>query len=159
MLFPKEWLDSKAEDEQNGINREWATEVRLYCLTAFHRSIQTNIGREPIKSYRIRIAITRPQTFLGSISQMAAALTHHVKPNRLREISKAIPKVLILTGDEDHMVHVENSFFLKKHMPEGEFVQWEHAGHGLPMQYKKQFNALLERVFAEGRQRAENVIT
>jgi pimeloyl-ACP methyl ester carboxylesterase len=39
-------------------------------------------------------------------------------------------------------------------MPEAEFVKWENTGHGIHAQKEKEFNALLERTFKEGRQRA-----
>ncbi|KAI0818892.1 alpha beta-hydrolase [Irpex lacteus] len=134
MLYPAQWLDSPAEDDPNGrANREIEAE-----------------------SFRRRIAITRPPTFVGSVSQMAAALTHNVSPERLRQISRTIPKVAIVVGDEDHLVRVSNSFHLKECMPEAEFVQYEHTGHGLPAQQRRRFNELLERVFAEGRQRARS---
>lgn len=97
--------------------------------------------------------VTRPPTFIRSVSQMAAALTHKVSPARLRQISRTIPKVAIVVGDEDNLVRIGNSFHLKEHMPEAEFVQWERTGHGVPAQQKRRFNALLERVFAEGRDR------
>ncbi|KAI0693729.1 Alpha/Beta hydrolase protein [Cytidiella melzeri] len=132
MLYPKGWLESKAEDDPQG-RTNW------------------EIERE---SFRRRMAVTRPPTFVGSMSQTAAALTHSVSPARLREISRNIPKVVIVVGDEDHLVRTSNSFHLKKHMPEAEFVQWENTGHGIPAQQKKRFNALLERTFSEGRERA-----
>ena len=92
---------------------------------------------------------------MGTISQIVAGVTHHVSPDRLRQISRSIPKVLILTGDEDYLVHPRNSFHLKKHMPEAEFVQWEGTGHGIHAQRPKRFNTLLEKVFEEGRQRVQ----
>lgn len=99
--------------------------------------------------------MTRPQKLVGHVSQMLAGLTHHVSPARLREISAKIPKVLILTGDEDNLIRPSGSFHLKSHMPEAEFIQWEKTGHGIHMQHRKRFNELLERVFIEGRQRAQ----
>lgn len=108
--------------------------------------------------YRKRLEITRPQTFMGTISQMAAGLTHHVSPDRLRQISRTIPKVLILTGDEDHLVRPSNSVYLKQHMPEAELLQWQNTGHGINVQWNSRFNTLLERVFEEGRQRAESLV-
>ncbi|KAI0340512.1 alpha/beta-hydrolase [Trametopsis cervina] len=133
MIVPLEWLSLPAEDDPQGrTNREVLLEV-----------------------YRRRIATTRPQKFIGHVSQMAAALTHHVTPERLREISRSIPKVLILTGDEDNLVRPTGSYRLKESMPEAELIEWEKSGHGLSMQHNKRFNELLERVFKEGRQRAE----
>lgn len=99
--------------------------------------------------------MTRPQSFVAGISQMAAATTHHVSPERLRTISTTVPKVLIVTGDSDHLIDPENSHFIKKHMPSAEFVVREGSGHGLTMQSKQWFNELLERTFKEGRERAQ----
>ncbi|KAI0080593.1 alpha/beta-hydrolase [Panus rudis PR-1116 ss-1] len=133
MVFPQKWLNSKAEDDPEGrTNRELMT-----------------------IDYRRRMEITRPQTFFGTISQMIAGMTHHVSPARLNSISKSIPKVVIITGDEDHLVSPKNSFYLKKHMPEAEFIQWKETGHGIHMQQKKMFNELIERVVREGKERIE----
>ena len=81
---------------------------------------------------------------------MWAGLTHHVKAERLAQISKNVPKVLILTGDEDHLVKTSNSVYLSEQMPEAEFVVWKDTGHVLNLQRADRFNALLERVFHEG---------
>ncbi|KAI0807433.1 alpha/beta-hydrolase [Fomes fomentarius] len=133
MLFPQEWLDAKNPDDPEGrTNREIQTEA-----------------------YKRRVAVTRPQSFIAGISQMAAATTHHVSPERLRTIASTIPKVLIVTGDSDHLIDPENSHFIAKHMPSAEFVVREGSGHGLTMQSKQWFNELLERTFKEGRERAQ----
>ena len=113
----------------------------------------------PAQVYRKRIEITRPQSFMGMISQMAAGLTHHVSSDRLRHISKSIPKVLIITGDDDHLVHPSNSVYLKSHMPEAQFVQWKATGHGLHVEHKREFNTLLEQVFEEGRRKLREGFT
>lgn len=81
---------------------------------------------------------------------MAAGLTHHVGPDRLKRISSSIPKVLIVTGDNDNLVHPRNSRKLKASMPEAEYVEWENTGHALHAQRVNKFHALLERVFDEG---------
>ncbi len=109
-----------------------------------------------VQDYRKRIETTKPQSFLGSISQMAAGLSHRVSPERLNTISKSIPKVLILTGDKDHLVAPRNSRYLKQHMPEAELIEWAETGHGIHLQRKARFNSLLERVFQEGRERLEH---
>ena len=81
---------------------------------------------------------------------MWAGSTHHVQPSRLAQISKTIPKVVILTGDDDHLVRPTNSAYLKKHMPEAEYIVWKDTGHVVSLQHVERFNALLERVFQEG---------
>ncbi|KAH0587043.1 hypothetical protein H2248_005864 [Termitomyces sp. 'cryptogamus'] len=132
MLFPKSWLDLKAEDDSAG---------------------RTNYQVQNEEFIR-RVAITQPQRFIGHISQMAAGLTHYCSSDRLRYISSSIPKVVILTGDIDNLVLPAHSLELKASMPEAEYIQWTETGHGIHVQRKKQFNELLERVFREGQERS-----
>ncbi|KAG7092169.1 hypothetical protein E1B28_008538 [Marasmius oreades] len=129
MLYPSSWLDEIAEDDpERRTNREFQ---------AMH--------------YRKRIELTRPQTIIGTFSQMSAGMTHYVSDDRLRKISSSIPKVLIITGDEDNLVEPRNSIYLKSQMPEAEFIQWETTGHAIHYQHPRRFNETLERVFIEGR--------
>ncbi|KAL6309041.1 alpha/beta-hydrolase [Sparassis latifolia] len=131
MLYPREYLDAPAPNDPEGRTNE---------------EIQT-------AGYRRRIAATRPQKLMGALSQMVAPMTHHVSPERLRNISATIPKVLILTGDQDNLVNPAHSLYLKEHMPEAELVVWEGTGHGILGQHTDRLNELFERVFREGRER------
>ncbi|TCD65413.1 hypothetical protein EIP91_002712 [Steccherinum ochraceum] len=133
MIFSDFWLDEKDEDDTEG---------------------RTN-GELMTIDYRRRIEITKPQTIVGTLSQMAAGMSHHVTGDRLSKISASIPKVLIVTGDDDALVPPKNSLILKKNMPEAEYVQWEKCGHALHVQYRKRFNALVERVIDEGKKNLE----
>jgi len=129
MVYSLPWLDEPAEDYTDGRT---------------NREVQSDL-------YRQRILTTAPQTLIGALSQMCAGLTHHVTRERLRGICEAIPKVLILTGDQDNLVSPANSLYIKSCMPDAEFVQWKDTGHGVHAQRHKEFNQLLERVFKEGR--------
>ncbi|KAG6885774.1 hypothetical protein C0993_009879 [Termitomyces sp. T159_Od127] len=131
MLFPASWLALKAADDAAG---------------------RTNHQVQNERFIR-RVAITQPQRFVGHVSQMAAALTHHCSPERLRDIARAIPKVVILTGDDDNLVLPAHSLALQAAMPEAEYVQWAETGHGIHVQREERFNRLLERAFREGRER------
>jgi len=128
MLFPTNWLPLKAEDDPQG---------------------RTNYEIQA-DSYGRRLAITRVQSPAAAVSQMIAGLTHHVTPERLQKISSSIPKVLILTGDQDNLVDARNSAIIKNDMPEAEYIVWEHTGHGITAQHQERFNKLLEKVFSEG---------
>ena len=108
-----------------------------------------------LQKYLRRLNATRLQMPMGTLSQMSAGLTHHVTPERLQTISKSIPKVLILTGDEDHLVNPSNSKYLKEHMPEAEYVVFEKSGHAIHLQQPKRYCALLERHFKEGKERSK----
>lgn len=132
MLYPRSWLAEKSNDDPEG---------------------RTNA--EYLKAdYLRRFELTRPQTLGGAISQMCAGLTHHVSKARLGKISTSIPKVMIVTGDADHLVAPSNSKYLKAAMPEAEYVVYDNTGHGISIQRKEMYNALLERVFTEGRERS-----
>ena len=95
---------------------------------------------------------------------MAAALTHHVSSSRLAFISARIPKIVIVTGDEDHLVAPKESTRLWQGMTSNrdingksgqvlrvELVQWEGAGHGIHLQREREFNELVMRCVKEGR--------
>lgn len=87
---------------------------------------------------------------------MSAGLTHNVTPTRLASISSTIPKVMIVTGDQDNLVAPENSAYLAKHMKEAEYIVFEGTGHAVHAQRKKRYNELLEKVFSEGREKVGN---
>ncbi|KAF8992925.1 Alpha/Beta hydrolase protein [Cyathus striatus] len=134
MLFPTKWLAERDEDDaQSRTNYDVQTE-----------------------NFLRRVTITKPQQFIGHISQMSAGLTHYVSPERLRIISASIPKVTIVTGDVDNLVRPSGSYRLKEAMPEAELVQWKNTGHGLHTQRVKEFNALVEKTAREGKARVDD---
>ncbi|KAM6495383.1 alpha/beta-hydrolase [Amanita muscaria] len=131
MVYPVKWMKEKAEDDPQG---------------------RTNFEVE-VESFVNRVSVTRKQQFMGHFSQMAAGLTHCVQPERLRQISQTIPKVTIVTGDEDNLIRLHNSYRLKEAMPEAELVQFKETGHGLHTQRKREFNKLIQRTIREGGER------
>lgn len=147
MLFPQSWLAEKAEDDPEGRTN---LEVHSAVSTAYvYGALVTDFIS--VKFYHRRLKISRPQTPSGALSQLYAGLTHYVSPARLRKISSSIPKVIILTGDQDHVIRASNSRYLHSHMPEAELHWWEGTGHGISAQWKRRFNELLEKTFEEGR--------
>ena len=97
----------------------------------------------------------RVQQPLGALSQMWAALTHRMSSSRLRSIALGVPRIVLLTGDDDNLVNPSNSRRLAAAMPGAELIVWPDTGHALQLQRVDEFNALLERVVAEGRSRAD----
>lgn len=129
MVFPLSWLAEPSAADPKITNRE--AQIRLYMT---------------------RILATTPQTLMGTLSQMAAGLSHRVSPERLRQIAKDIPKIALVTGDEDNLVPPSCSEWIKKCMgPEVELEKWEHTGHACQIQRPERFNALVERVIEESR--------
>lgn len=103
---------------------------------------------------RRRMEITKPQTLMGALGQMAAGLTHNMTPDRLAKVSASVPKVLILSAAEDALIPYTEGENLKRHMPEAEYQCWEKTGHGACGQYAQRFNQLLEKVFEQGKDAA-----
>lgn len=101
---------------------------------------------------------------MGHVSQMAAGLTHYVSPERLAYIAANIPKIVLVTGDEDHLVRPSGSKRIYEAMRGGlsksdvqsnskrvELLQWEGTGHGIHAQREEEFNLLVERCVREGK--------
>lgn len=107
-----------------------------------------------LKLLHHRIEITKPQTLMGALGQMAAGLTHRMAPDRLAKVSASVPKVLILSAAEDILIPHTEGADLKRQMPEAEYQCWEKTGHGVCGQYKERFNQLLEKVFEQGNEAA-----
>ena len=149
-LFPEAWLEEKAEGDSRGRkNREVETEVSLYVIL-FRQKL---LILPPFQNFLRRYYAARPQPFIGVVSQMAAGLTHRVSGDRLREISGLIPKVVIVTGDEDHLVHPRRSMFIKANMPEAELVEFTGTGHAIHIQRARELNGIIARAIREGRSR------
>ncbi|KIY46707.1 alpha/beta-hydrolase [Fistulina hepatica ATCC 64428] len=142
MLFPPSWLAKPAE----------------YATPDENGKVRTNMDVQ-IEEFMYRVKLQRPQRFLGHISQMAAALTHHVSSKRLKHIAEEIAapgkgKVIVLCGDEDWLVDLGGSRQLAAAMhPYAESVQFKETGHGIHMQRKKQFCEVVERAVREGVER------
>jgi hypothetical protein len=135
------------------ILREGQTvKFKSWCVVRYVWSI---VAPTPRKLYKQRAAVTRIQKPIGAVSQMWAGLTHHVEAKRLAQISETIPKVLILTGDQDHLIRPSHSAYMSKQMPKAEFIVWKDTGHVVSMQHVERFNTLLERVFLEGQARLD----
>jgi hypothetical protein len=80
-------------------------------------------------------------------------------------ISARIPKIIIVTGEEDHLVAPKESRRLWRGMTSNQdiidrkggqdlkvgLVQWEGTGHGIHIQKEREFNKLITRCVREGR--------
>ncbi|KDR74369.1 hypothetical protein GALMADRAFT_250247 [Galerina marginata CBS 339.88] len=154
MLFPAAWLSEKAKSDPHA---ELNGNTEDNKLGKTNREVQA-------EGFLRRVSITKPQLFLGHISQMAAAMTHKVNAARLAHISANIPKIAIVTGDDDHLVRPLGSLRIWEGMKSGvskddsgldlqrvELLQWEGTGHGIHAQREVEFNALVERCVREGR--------
>jgi PhoPQ-activated pathogenicity-related protein len=56
---------------------------------------------------------------------------HSVSIEQCGKISTAIPKVLVLTGDDDNLIHPVRSKELHNLLPGSEYIRIEGGGHAL----------------------------
>lgn len=156
MIYPPSYLDAPCPTMPGKTNREMQMQVRFLPPRASLTSTSHLISLFALtKAYLRRIAHTRPQPFLGMLSQTLAALTHHVPTSSLANIARSIPKIAILTGDNDNMVDPQNSLRIKEAMGEGvQYEVWKDTGHGVPAQWPERSAAWLEVVFGEGWERS-----
>ncbi|UZJ54100.1 hypothetical protein CBS101457_003420 [Exobasidium rhododendri] len=134
LLFPPAFLDKKHEEDPKGrLNRQIMKEM-----------------------FAFRYSFSRRQTVYGALAQLRAVFTHQVKPADLKQIDEAIPKTIIITGDEDNLVNPGNSKHLAKHMPRAELQVLVGSGHAPTAQLPRVVNALLDRTIKEGREELSN---
>ena len=78
---------------------------------------------------------------LAALTQLSAIVGHHTSP-RLKQI--ACP-TLILSGDQDRLVPVENAYALARLIPNAKLVILRGAGHVFPLEQEEQTaRALME---------------
>ena len=82
---------------------------------------------------------------LAALTQLSAILGHHTSP-RLKQI--ACP-TLVLSGDQDRLVPVENAYVLARLIPNAKLVILRGAGHVFPLEQEDQTaRALVEHFLA-----------
>ncbi|KAK0522094.1 hypothetical protein OC834_006405 [Tilletia horrida] len=132
MLFPPPWLSERHPDDPKGRTRR---EV-LY------------------ETFEWRFRFSRRAPPQGTLSQIAAVVTHRVTNAELAKINTSVPAITIVTGDEDHLVNPGNSLHLAKQMPKARLVQMKQSGHALPLQRSDELNAVIEETIKLGLERS-----
>ncbi|GAA5982604.1 hypothetical protein JCM10908_006716 [Rhodotorula pacifica] len=107
--------------------------------------------RERIEtSYLHRYKIGRRQSFAGRVGQLAAAMRHQITPEQAQQISRDIPRIAIIHGTEDKLLHVDRGRDLHAELPGSTLKIVENAGHALPSQNRDLYHDWIrEHVEAE----------
>lgn len=82
---------------------------------------------------------------------------HHVSVEQLGVIATTMPKVLVITGDDDNLINPQRSKELHGLLPGSEYICIEGGGHALPSQCPDEVSEILTRVFKEGRERSRSM--
>ncbi|KAM0789938.1 hypothetical protein ACM66B_006778 [Microbotryomycetes sp. NB124-2] len=127
MLFPREYLDSPHPTDSE------------------HRTRRQVHEQDFLRRYKL----TRRQTMTGRLGQLGAVFKHHVSQDRLLEIAETIPRIGIITGDQDNLVNPERSRDLHQDLPGSTLKVVKGAGHALPAQIPDEYNEWIKSVLAQ----------
>jgi hypothetical protein len=89
------------------------------------------------------------------VRQLHAVRTHRVSPEILAEIHTP---VLLVTGDEDGLIHWSNSVRMEGVMPNARIVIIKGAGHGLIEQCHEVYNDMIMKFVRDCAQTQEGMI-
>ncbi|GAA5845385.1 hypothetical protein JCM11251_005652, partial [Rhodosporidiobolus azoricus] len=103
-----------------------------------------------------RYHLGRRQPLAGRMGQTFAVLSHYVTPAQLASIGEKVPRVAIIHGDEDELIHVERGNALHKAIPNSTLKIVPHAGHALPSQITEEYNDWVKGIVQEAH-RAQGV--
>jgi pimeloyl-ACP methyl ester carboxylesterase len=110
---------------------------RLLTTPAFVAANPDVVG-----SWFLRSDHARP---LAALSQLCAVMGHHTSP-RLKQITCP---TLVLSGDQDRLVPVQNAYVLAGLIPNAKLVILQGAGHVFPLEQEDQTaRALMEHFLA-----------
>lgn len=87
-----------------------------------------------------RYHIGRRQSFAGRVGQLAAALRHQLTAEEARQISSTIPRIAIIHGTDDKLLHVDRGRDLHAELPGSTLKIVENAGHALPSQIRDEYH-------------------
>ncbi|GAA6042192.1 hypothetical protein JCM8097_005008 [Rhodosporidiobolus ruineniae] len=87
----------------------------------------------------------RRQPLAGRVGQTAAVLAHHLSPARLALLAASIPRIAIIHGEEDELIHVERAREMHRDLPGSSLRLIPSAGHALPSQIRDEYNEWLRK--------------
>jgi pimeloyl-ACP methyl ester carboxylesterase len=129
LLYPASFLEGSSAHPLTG---ELTSNFKLFRGALIRRGMQAKQDNMP------------PQSFLSIIKQGFAVMTHNVSHQELAHISRVLKgNVLVVTGDEDVLVHPRNAERLRDGLG-AELVVMKHAGHGANEQYAQEVNKAIE---------------
>ena len=130
LLYPSKFLDESSPHPETGVQ---TLNFKLFRSALIRRGMQAKQDGMPA------------QRFASIVKQGFAVATHNVSREELAHISKELKgNVLVVTGDEDILVHPRNADRLADGL-KAELIVLPGAGHGANEQYADEVNQAIER--------------
>lgn len=131
LLYPDSFLQSQSPHPETG---EQVSNFRILRTALIKRGLQDR--DKGVKGFRVS----------SIFKQALSVFTHSCSMEELENIAKSVNgKVIVITGDEDILVHPYNADRLHKGL-KGEMVVIPKAGHGANEQASDQVNQLIEQL-------------
>ena len=89
-----------------------------------------------------------PDRSYGVLGQLAAVMTHKMKPDRLSIIGKEVPHVVCIVGTGDKMIDPANTAYLAKHIGCRQIVL-DNKGHSLIHEAEREIIPLIEEMLSK----------
>ena len=136
LLYPDSFLSTTVVHPQT---KQVFSNYEVLRKTMIRRAIEEkNKGMKPVNLSTI-------------IKQVLAVTTHHVTESELKNIAKKLNgNVLVVTGDEDILVHPKNSEKLNNAL-NCQFLSISGAGHGAFEQSHEEINQAIEKLVRRSR--------
>lgn len=133
ILYPDAFLASEVPDPSNP--EKTTTNFKLFKNTLVKRAKED-----------IRNGVGAPSTST-ILKQVLAVTTHNVSLQELNDISKSVNgNVLVVSGDDDILVHVANSERLAQGLKPKQYMLLNGAGHGAFEQCSDEVNQAIEQI-------------
>ncbi|PRP84145.1 hypothetical protein PROFUN_04136 [Planoprotostelium fungivorum] len=100
----------------------------------------------------------KPPIF-GFLGQLHAVSRHRVKPEELQLIRDSQVPVMVMTGDEDHMVDPRNSAEMNELLQPVEYIVMPETGHAINAERAAEFNEAMFRHVERGEARLQPMAT
>jgi pimeloyl-ACP methyl ester carboxylesterase len=102
------------------------------------------------QAYVKRVNSEPPARLSGFLGQVSAITTHNFPDEKLHKLRDSGIPILVASGTNDYLVDHRNSIYLSEALKPVEFILWEGAGHGVPMEKFQEFNAAIYRNLQRG---------
>lgn len=132
LLYPTKFLESEGKHPETG---QPVQNFKLFRRALIKRGLQDKENGN------------RGHSIVSVIKQGFAVFGHSVSQQEFDYISRKLKgNVLVLTGDEDILVHPANAGRLHRELAGSELVEMKGAGHGANEQNPELVNAAIERI-------------
>ncbi|BGP58434.1 hypothetical protein JCM8202v2_006103 [Rhodotorula sphaerocarpa] len=158
LLIPRRIRALLLTSTRSGSRTDWPS---YRALNMFVR-LTSGTVRTPERQIRLVVETLFPQAYLDQVirpedgedpewvgktqRERVEAVRHSLTPEEAAKISTEIPRIAIIHGTEDNLLHVDRGRELHQELPGSTLKIVENAGHALPSQIRDEYHAWIREV-------------